>query len=262
MYKNELEIALKAAKAAATLIMKYYNKDYTIETKEDNSPITTADKKADKLILEILKEHFPHHAFLSEESIDDDQRLQNDYLWIIDPIDGTKDFIAKTGEFATNIALAYKKEVVVGVIMAPAKNEIYYASKGNGSYRLIDGKIIQNKTSNKEEKLIVLRSNFHRKKIEDDFLKTIKDLILRQEPRGSSYKACLIASGEADYMLKVGPGTKEWDTAASDLIVSEAGGYFADAFGNKYCYNRQDYNNYKGFVIMNKFNPKLIYKKA
>lgn len=261
MYREELKIALEAAKQAADLIMQIDGEEsLDVETKSDHSPVTKADKLADQLIRRLLTAHFPRYAILSEEHSDDLARLNNDFVWIVDPLDGTKDFIAKTGEFSVNIALSYQHEIVVGVIAVPAKQTIYYASKNQGSYRKEEGVIKPNQVAEQREQLIVLRSHFHRKKIEDDFLKKNQDLIAVQKPCGSSYKSCLIASGHAHYMLKIGEGTKEWDIAAADLIVREAGGYFADALGRKITYNRSDIRNLNGFVVMNQFNPRLIYK--
>ena len=131
---KELSVALKATKLANELIMNLYNKEYKTEIKEDDSPVTEADIKANEIIIKTLKEEFSDYGILSEEINDSFERLNKEYVWIIDPIDGTKDFIAKTDEFTVNIGLIYNHEVVLGVIGVPAKNEIYYASKGNGSY--------------------------------------------------------------------------------------------------------------------------------
>ena len=139
MFEKELEIALLACKEAMKNIMKYYNAGFHVEIKSDESPVTEADKTSDVLIKEIISKEFPNYSFLTEESDDDLSRLDNDYVFIVDPVDGTKDFIARDDEFTTNIALAYKNEVVAGVISIPASGEIYYASKGDGAYYLSNG---------------------------------------------------------------------------------------------------------------------------
>ena len=136
MYELELKIMLEAGKKAREKIMEIYNNGFTVEIKSDNSPVTQADKQADQIIRNTLKDHFPQYAILTEESNDDLSRLDNDYCFIVDPVDGTKDFVAKNGEFATNIALAYKHEIVVGVVFIPAKGDIYYALKGEGAYHI------------------------------------------------------------------------------------------------------------------------------
>ena len=134
MFEKELEAAIVAAKRAVKGILEIYNTPFEVEIKEDNSPVTLADKGADKLIREYLGTMFPNYGMLTEESNDDLSRLDKDYIWIVDPVDGTKDFVARDNEFTTNIALAYKGQVVVGVVSIPATKELYYASKNNGAY--------------------------------------------------------------------------------------------------------------------------------
>ena len=120
MFEKELEAAIEAAKRAVKGILEIYNTPFEVEIKEDNSPVTLADKGADKLIREYLGQMFPDYGMLTEESNDDLSRLDKDYIWIVDPVDGTKDFVARDNEFTTNIALAYKGQVVVGVVSIPA----------------------------------------------------------------------------------------------------------------------------------------------
>ena len=126
-YEKELNAAIKAAKDASKVILDFYHNGFKVETKDDNSPVTSADKASDKLIKEELIKAFPNYAFLTEESYNknDRSRLKNDYVWIIDPLDGTKDFVAHDDEFTINIALSYKHEVVLGVVLIPVKNEIF-----------------------------------------------------------------------------------------------------------------------------------------
>ena len=140
MYEKELAAMIQAALDAEKGILKVYSKPFQVEIKSDNSPVTEADKGADTLIRQELGQAFPKYAFLTEESKDDKKRLENDYVFIVDPVDGTKEFVSRNGEFCTNIALAYKHEVVVGVINIPMKNVIYYAVKGEGAFKLEKGK--------------------------------------------------------------------------------------------------------------------------
>ena len=116
MYKDELKEALEAAKIASKKILEIYHTNFNVEIKSDDSPVTEADKKADVLIRKHLGKAFPKYAFLTEESIDDGKRLLNDYVWIIDPLDGTSDFVNKDGEFTVNIALCYKHEYTKGLL--------------------------------------------------------------------------------------------------------------------------------------------------
>ena len=259
-FERELQVALDAAQQAAAVIMQIYQQesDLEIESKSDFSPITVADRKADEIIRGVLGKAFPDYGMLSEELEDEPSRLQKPFVWIVDPLDGTKDFIARTDEFSVNIALAYQHEIVLGVIAIPAKDEIYYAVKKQGSYYLKNQQVTKIEVSPKRDQLIVLRSNFHRKKVEDDFLKQHQEILGQQLACGSAYKACLIACGKAHYSIKLGSGTKEWDIAASDILIQEAGGFFADSYGRKIEYNRRDTTNHHGYVIINHYNPRLL----
>ena len=258
MFEKELQVMLEAANKAKEIVMEIYNKhSEVVEIKEDDSPVTQADKQSDKLIREYLHNNFPYYGLLSEETRDDKDRLNKDYVFIIDPIDGTKDYINHDDEFAVNIALSYKHEIVVGVIAIPAKDEVYYAVKNNGAFLIKDGKTQQIHTSNNDKKR-VLRSRFHTLDIEDKYLEDHKDLIESIEGCGSSYKGCRIANGEAELNFKLGKGTKEWDTAPIDIIVREAGGSFTKPDGSLYSYNREDVYNHEGFIILNKFDERFI----
>ncbi len=253
MFLKELKAAIEAGLLAKDKIMQFYNDGFEVEIKEDDSPVTIADKTADKLIREHLSKLFPTHAFLTEESEDNLDRLNNDYVWIIDPVDGTKDFVAKDGQFTTNIALSYKHEIVVGVVIAPALNQYYYALKGHGAY-FVDENRNETKihVNDKLEDLTVLTSVFHLQKAEVELIEKYKGRINHAEKVGSSLKACTIARGLAEISYRLSPGTKEWDTAACDIIVKEAGGLFVKPDGTDMRYNRGDVYNREGYVIVNR----------
>lgn len=253
MWENELKQAIIAGLNAKTTIMKIYNGEFDVEIKEDDSPVTIADKEADKIIREHLSSLFPKHAFLTEESDDDLERLKNDYVWIVDPIDGTKDFIARDGGFTINIALSYKHQIVVGVIIAPATGDIYFASKGNGAFYQQEGKApVKIHVSDKVEDLTVLCSVFHTSSDELSIITNHADKIKHIVKLGSSLKACYIARGLGEIHFKLKAGPKEWDVAASDIIVTEAGGIFAEPDGQKIRYNREDVHQRKGYIIANR----------
>ena len=253
MFLKELEAAIQAGLLAKDKIMEIYNQEFDVEIKDDDSPVTIADKTADKMIRDYLSNLFPTHAFLTEESEDSLERLNNDYVWIVDPVDGTKDFVAKDGQFTTNIALAYKHEVVVGVVIAPALNQYYYAMKGHGAYFVDEnGNKTQIHVNDKTEGLIVLTSVFHLQKSEVELIERYKDKISHYEKVGSSLKACTIAKGQAELSYRLSAGTKEWDIAACDIIIQEAGGLFVKPNGETYKYNREDVYNREGYVIVNR----------
>lgn len=259
MYEKELTIMIKAGLLAREKILEVYNKDFAIEIKIDKSPVTEADKQADLIISNYLKEHFPSYALLTEESTDNLERLNNPYCFIVDPVDGTKDFCAKNGEFATNIALSYNNEIVVGVVIIPCSKDIYYAVKNEGAYYLNpNGEKTKLQVNNKTNDLTLLTSRFHSTNFEKE-LPSIDKRIKFVKAYGSSIKACKIASGDAEIHYRRGEGTKEWDIAPIDLIVKEAGGYFIKPDGTSYSYNKKDVYNHDGYIITNKLEN--IYKE-
>ena len=252
MWEKQLKAAIEAGMRARLKIMEIYNKGFDVEIKEDNSPVTLADKTADLIIRDALHKAFPEYAFLTEESEDDQTRLDNDYVWIVDPVDGTKDFVAKDGGFTTNIALAYKHQLVVGVVVVPVTGEIYYASKGNGAYHRVDGhdKLIH--VNDKLEDLTCLCSVFHTNEKELDLIEKHRDKIKHIMKFGSSLKPCRIAEGLAEITYRMSAGTKEWDTGACQIIVEEAGGLFVEPDGGRITYNRKDVYNRKGYIVVNR----------
>ena len=259
MYKEELNKMLEAGREASKNIMKYYNEGFHTEYKDDDSPVTEADKTSDILIRNILSKAFPTYAFLTEESRDDKSRLNNDYVFIIDPLDGTEDYVHKDGQFTTNIALAYKHEIVVGVVAIPMTGEIYYAVKGEGAYKIDkDGNVIKLHVSSKTSDLTCFRSVYHFAEKEKETVEKHKDKITNVVKKGSSLKACLIAEGKGEISYRLTSGTKEWDTAAFDLIVQESGGYVVKLDGTRMTYNREDVRNLDPYVIVNKLENILL----
>jgi len=252
MWEKELKEAIIAGENARVKILEIYKNGFDVEIKEDNSPVTLADKTADRIIKEYLSKVFPNYAFLTEESNDDKTRLLNDYVWIVDPVDGTKDFVAKDDEFTTNIALSYKHEIVVGVVLIPAKNEIYFATKGGGAYHRVNGIDTRISVNSKLDDLTVLCSVFHSNSQETDLINKHSDKIKHIHKVGSSIKACYIAEGKAEISYRMSAGTKEWDTAAFQLIVEEAGGLVLEPDGKRITYNREDVYNRKGYIIANR----------
>lgn len=258
MWEEQLNAAIEAGVKAIEGILKIYNSDFSVEIKDDNSPVTLADKNADKVIREYLHEKYPDYAFLTEESTDDKSRLNNDYVWIVDPVDGTKDFVAKDGGFTTNIALAYKHEAVVGVVVVPLTGEIYFAAKGMGAFYRKDGVTKRIHVNDKLTDLIVLKSVFHSKPEEEAMFEKHKDKIARVEKWGSALKPCRIAQGLGELSYRLSDGTKEWDTAASQVIVEQAGGVYLTPSKQRMMYNREDVHNRDGYVICNRIENFLL----
>ena len=258
MWEEQLNAAIEAGIKAIEGILQIYNTDFDVEIKDDNSPVTLADKNADKVIRECLHKKYPEYAFLTEESTDDKSRLNNDFVWIVDPVDGTKDFVAKDGGFTTNIALAYKHEAVVGVVVVPLTGEIYYAAKGMGAFYRHNGITKRIHVNDKLDNLIVYKSVFHSTKQEEVMYEKYKDKIAKIEKWGSALKPCRIAQGLGELSYRLTDGTKEWDTAASQVIVEEAGGIFLDTLGKRIMYNREDVHNRIGYVICNRIENFLL----
>ena len=258
MWEEQLNAAIEAGVKAIEGILKIYNSNFDVEIKEDDSPVTLADKNADKVIREYLHSKFPTYAFLTEESEDDSSRLNNDFVWIVDPVDGTKDFVARDGGFTTNIALAYKHEAVVGVVVVPLTGEIYYAAKGLGAFYRKDGVTTKIHVNDKLENLTCYRSVFHSKQNEEDMIKKHSDKIKVIEKWGSALKPCRIAQGLGEITYRLSDGTKEWDTAASQVIVEQAGGIFLDTNKKRIMYNREDVYNRDGYVICNRIENFLL----
>ena len=256
---KELQVCKNAAVLAGEAIMDVYNnaKDMQITYKDGDMPLTAADKAANKVIVDILKKEFPEYSILSEEEKDDMSRLDNDYCFIVDPLDGTKEFIKRNGQFTVNIALSYKHKSVMGVIYVPVTGELYYASKDKGAF--LDDNV------NKGQKLSVsdctdvssLRLVMSSSHGCDEMDRLIEKYGLSNFVKmGSSLKGCLVAKGDAEVYYRYNP-TMEWDTAAMQCIVEEAGAVFKQMDDSEMIYNRENSLNDKGFYIINNIKNRL-----
>ena len=257
-YSKLLDIIIPAAVKAGEEIMKIYNRGGAeFKLKDDNSPLTEADTVSNRVICETLEKHFPFYSILAEESKDDLSRLRQRYCFIVDPLDGTKEFIKRNGEFTVNIALAFDGSPILGVIYIPCTNTLYYAYRGGGAYKISgDGMTTKLKASERTENLIVIESRSHGDTRLDELLEKNKDKIADTISAGSSIKGCLIAEGSVDIYYRFGY-TMEWDTAAMQCICEEAGAVFMQGDDSPLTYNRRNSLNEKGFYILNKIENKL-----
>jgi len=248
--KNSLEAllpgVLRVARAAGRAIsMVYTRTDLGVETKADQSPLTAADSAAHDVIAAGLARLAPDIPLWSEESaaIDWDTRRHWQEFWLVDPLDGTKEFIKRNGEFTVNIALVRGHTSVLGVVHAPVLKRDYYGSAGAGAFRSDDGspgELIRVR-SPALPPVRVAGSRSHRGSSLDDILARLGDHTLVS--MGSSLKFCLVAEGEADFYPRLGP-TSEWDTAAAQAVVEAAGGAVLDLQGQPLRYNtRQEVLN-------------------
>ncbi|MEA3521389.1 MAG: 3'(2'),5'-bisphosphate nucleotidase CysQ [Campylobacterota bacterium] len=222
---NEIELAkiVNIAKEAGGAIMEIYKKDFKIEYKDDKSPLTEADTKANEIICNRLLELYPNIPIMSEENKQTEYEIRKnwEHYWCIDPIDGTKEFIKKNDEFTVNIALIHKNTPVLGVVYAPAIDEMYRAKKGEGAYKN-DEKLPLHVNTKPEKKLFVVASKSHLSEETQAFIDNLQTQIIEQVSKGSSLKLCMVAEGVADIYPRLAP-TMEWDTAAADAIVRESG---------------------------------------
>lgn len=259
MWEKELKAMKEAALLAEKEILRVYQSAFEVEIKSDDSPVTLADKNADKIIRDYLHERFPDYAFLTEESKDTKERLGNDFVFIIDPVDGTKEFVARNGEFTTNIALAYKHEAVVGVINVPLQNRMAYAVKGEGAYIEEKGKAPRRIHVSEQlgPKYVFLLSRSFSMPAEKELIARHKEEIENVSILGAATKFIAIAEGEAHLFYRYSGGTKEWDVAAGDVLVTEAGGIMSKPDGTPYSYNREDVYNREGYILLNRIENKL-----
>jgi len=216
------------SKEAGEEILKVYNRDIDVQYKEDKSPITEADRKSHEVILKGLRNVNPNIPILSEEGKDIpyEKRKSWEYFWLVDPLDGTKEFIKRNGEFTVNIALIHRQKPVFGVVYAPALNKLYYGGKDLGGYMIEKGNRVklERKPLN-SKKLTVVASRSHMNEETKEFIEALKRFYRNVETTsiGSSLKICLLAEGKADIYPRIGP-TMEWDTAAAHAVLNSIGG--------------------------------------
>lgn len=263
-----MSVITRAFYRASEHIMNIYQKDFTVKYKEDTSPVTEADEGANKIILDILQKAYPEWATLAEESYKDDRtnrwRLENPWCFIVDPLDGTKEFVAHVDQFSICIALAHYGKIEAGAVYAPTTNILYYAVRELGAYKVqTDGRTEplffhpkdRIHVSDRTENLIAMVSRSHIDEKTAALLEKGKQSgrIAEVISAGSALKGCGIAAGEADIYYRMG-ATMEWDTAANQVIVEEAGGIMRQLDQNRseFSYNREDSLNANGFYILNK----------
>jgi myo-inositol-1(or 4)-monophosphatase len=234
-WSRDLELALEAARAASEAIMRAFRTEHRVVFKSPDQPQTQADLDADRILHEILLRDRSDYGWLSEETVDRPERLQRERVWIVDPIDGTRSYIAGKPEFTVSIALAERGQAVLGVVANPATNEVFWSVVGGGAYKSPGERLtVSTRTSLEHAVLAASRSELRDGEFEQLGVK------LKFLPVGSTaYKLAKIGSGEADIFLSRGPKS-EWDICAGDLIVREAGGRMTDLRGEEARYNRED----------------------
>ena len=248
-YTKICEIFRSLALTSGEVIMDVYNSStFEVLLKSDDSPVTIADKKADEVISKGLKKYFPEVPVVTEEQVKSHD-LSASVFFIVDPLDGTKEYIKRRGDFTVNIALVANGEPIRGIVYAPARQRLFYTDE-NGeaveemAYFSVSklGLIKKIKTASSDNTALkVVASKSHRDKKTDEYISKYqcKELV----SAGSSLKFCLIAAGEADLYPRFGP-TMEWDTAAGHAVLSAAGGVVLQAKDNRPLkYGKQNYKN-------------------
>ena len=244
---NLISGVINIARQAGVAILDVYNTDFDISIKDDKSPLTEADTRANDIIIEGLEKITPDVPVLSEEGKDIPfkERSNWDAYWLVDPLDGTKEFIKKNDEFTVNIALLKQNQPVFGVVFAPALNKLYWGSREKGSFKSSNGDkyilIAVNSQITNPVQIAVSRS--HPSSAMNSFISQFAEYVLH--PMGSSLKICSVSDGTVHFYPRLGP-TMEWDTAASHAIIRSAGGELINIGTNKPLeYNKKELLNPK-----------------
>ena len=236
--ENLIDTFLHAGKVSLEL----RNRGLTKEIKSDNTPVSNGDIEVNKIITKKINELTPHIPIVSEETSDNKSIKNLNDFWLIDPIDGTYDYINNLDEFTINAGLIINKQPVAGLIYAPAKKRMFYSYGNTFAFELIDGKPVKlNKKNNFDKNRIKFVS--YSKKIKPEIEKIHKELNVKEYVRmKSSLKFCVIATGEFDgYVAE--PRACEWDIAAGHAILKHSGGNVTDFEGNQILYGKKDFKN-------------------
>ncbi len=256
MPETDITPIIEIAKEAGSEIMKIYNDDSlfnVVDYKADDSPLTIADKRSHEIIDKKLRELHPDIPILSEEGKDIpyEERKNWERFWLVDPLDGTKEFIKRNGEFTVNIALIEGKYPVLGVIYAPDLGLTYFARHGNGAYKMENNEMsLLEGPKRKDQDLTAVRSRSHASPGEETVYR--KHNVTEFTSVGSSLKFCMVAEGKADLYYREGP-TMEWDTAAGQSIVESCRLHvISHDTGERFEYNKENLLN-PGFIVGRKY---------
>lgn len=257
--EKELEIARGLAREAGQILLEFYHKDHQVEWKGYDDPVTAADHAANEMLVREFSRHFPDDAILSEELPDDRSRFERHRVWLIDPMDGTKQFIERIGEFAVMIGLAVEGEARLGVVYHPTLDRLFYGASGLGAW-------VEEKWSTKRlrvsdladtSKMVAAMSRSHHSPVVDEIRQRLG---VTEHIRSGSVglKFGLIAEALAHVYIHPGKRTNLWDTCGPEAILREAGGVITDATGAPLRYDTNEVRNLSGIVATNGTQHELV----
>ncbi len=231
IWQRELDVLHEAIQAAGSALVRTIESGFTTEHKENLDPVTSADLEANRILKEMLLSHCPGDGWLSEETRDSEQRLACKRVWVVDPIDGTKEFVSGIPEFAVSVALVEDGIPVVAAVYNPLANELFIAAQGEGAY--LNGRRVQ-VASSVGARPVVLAS---RSEVKRGEFQPFDDVAVIHPVGSIAYKLALVAAGRADATWSLGP-KNEWDIAAGVLLVQEAGGQVFDKTRRPFIFNQ------------------------
>lgn len=252
MLDRELVEAVKLAREAGALLMQVYETDFEVEYKGKSDPVTEADRRANEHLVRRLRESFPNDGIVAEETADQSDALRRGRCWYVDPLDGTKEFIAKNGEFSVMIGLAVDGDARLGVVYQPVTNTLYRGVVGDSAFMEVEDRTYTLSVSSTEAvsdlRLVVSRS--HRSASTDEL---VERLGIHEEMRSGSVglKVGLIAQRKADLYVHLSSRSSAWDACAPDAILRAAGGRFTDLGGDRFVYGGKDLQNRRGILACN-----------
>jgi len=251
-WAEEERFAARVAREAGAVVLRWYGEGVHVQWKGKGDPVTEADKEANGRIVDAIRREYPADAVLAEESADDRARLGRPRLWLVDPLDGTREFVDRIGEFVIMVALAEEGRPVAGAVFHPTSNTLFRARQGAGAWVEDEAGVRRVRVSERSDpstfRLLVSRS--HRSPRIDAVRAALG--LTDEQPCGSvGLKMARLAEGLADLYVHFGGGTKEWDLAAPEILIREAGGRLTDLAGRPIPYNREDVRTPPAFVASN-----------
>jgi myo-inositol-1(or 4)-monophosphatase len=240
----ELAFAVETVKRAGEIILSYYHSSYEVEHKDEDNPVTSADLAADSFLRERFAERFPSDGWLSEESIQKPEQLQGPRIWVVDPLDGTKEFVKGLPEFAISVALLIESRPALAVVYNPPQNELFVAERGGGAY--FNGERVRVSTLENFGNAEILAS---RSELADQVFKLPDEYGSVKKTGSIAYKLALIASSRGDITISFRP-KNVWDVCGGTLLVEEAGGKITNFHGEPLDF-RPPYRLLQGVIAAN-----------